>query len=49
MASRLERDHERSVPSGTRQIAITTIGAALLVIGSAIAGVSWLGLTNRYI
>jgi len=36
MASRIERDDEHPVASGTRQIVITTIGAALLVIGSAI-------------
>jgi hypothetical protein len=36
MAPHLDRDHERPVASGTKQIAITAIGAALLVVGSAI-------------
>ena len=37
MASHLDRDDERPAASGTKQIAITAIGASLLVIGSAIA------------
>lgn len=36
MASRIEGDDKHTVASGTRQIVITTIGAALFVIGSAI-------------
>jgi hypothetical protein len=36
MAPRIERDDEHPVASETRQSAIMAIGAALLVIGSAI-------------
>ena len=36
MAPRIQRDDEHPVASGTRQSAVTAIGALLVVIGSAI-------------
>ncbi len=37
MASHLDGDRERPAASGTRQIVVTAVGAALVAIGSAIA------------
>ncbi len=37
MGTHRDRDQERPAASGIRQIAVTTIGAALVAIGSAIA------------